>query len=302
MQSILQTTKSFTKKFAKNLVPETTEKPLLPENQRFIEAWEYLKSFENFSSDADFLRYLGVKSLTAISEVRSGRKPSRKLVELLKREYGLNEAFLRKGDLPMLTKTVTKIIADKSTYTALPNEAFDLGSHHDEDPKEEVRGKKVINLGNGYYHMYIPMVQAAAYGSYIMEYSDENWAAEVLPTYGFTVDHVPGGTYRAFTVRGSSMDNDSKEAISEGDVLLARVLPRDKYVDQKLHLHKFKDWVIVHREGIWVKRIKEHNVDKREITIESLNPNKDIREYQDRTIGLEDVLQLLNIVQVSRKR
>lgn len=91
------------------------------------------------------------------------------------------------------------------------------------------------------------------------------------------------------------MDNGTKESLEEGEILICREVTKDLW-QYKLHLHKW-NFVIVHQtEGIVVKRITEHDVEKGLITIHSLNPF-----YPDRVLELKDISQIFNVVQIHRK-
>ena len=68
------------------------------------------------------------------------------------------------------------------------------------------------------------------------------------------------------------------------------------WVESKLHYTKW-DFVIIHEEGILVKRIIDHNMDNHTITIHSLNSM-----YPDRVIDLAEVKQIFNVIELQRPR
>lgn len=141
--------------------------------------------------------------------------------------------------------------------------------------------------------MEFPLVRQCAYAGYLSGYADNDYV-ESLPTATFVVDHIPHGNYISFDIKGDSMDDGSDEAYKEGDRVLCREIQMHLWADSKLH---FKDWdfVIVHKDGILIKRIVDHNVEEKKITIHSLNP-----AYPDRDLDLCDVRQILNVVQQMR--
>lgn len=139
----------------------------------------------------------------------------------------------------------------------------------------------------------VPLVSQYAYAGYLSGFADEEYI-DTLPVVPFFGDHTPHGEYMAFEVRGDSMDNGTVESLIEGDILICRKVSQDLW-QYKLHIRKW-NFVIVHRtDGIIVKRIVDHDVDKGLITVHSLNP-----EYEDKVIELNDVAQIFNVVQVSR--
>lgn len=142
-----------------------------------------------------------------------------------------------------------------------------------------------------------PFVSQRAYAGYLSGYADPEYV-ETLPTVAFPVDHTPLGKYLVFEVKGDSMDDGTYESYLEGDLLLCREVHMDLWKESKLHFTKW-DFVIVHEEGVLVKRIIDHNVENHTITIHSLNPSP---EYPDRVIDLAEVRQILNVVSMMRPR
>lgn len=140
----------------------------------------------------------------------------------------------------------------------------------------------------------VPLVNQYAYAGYLTGYQDETYI-EQLPTIAFDVDHDPKGHYLAFEVRGDSMDDGSRFSYVDGDRLFCREIQPHLWCSSKLHLRDW-DFVIVHKEGILVKRIIDHDVQNHTITIHSLNPF-----YEDQVIDLADVYQIFNVIGYQRK-
>lgn len=143
--------------------------------------------------------------------------------------------------------------------------------------------------------MNVPLVNQYAYAGYLSGYQDASYLSQ-LPTLPFIVDHEAQGNYVAFEVKGDSMNDGTEESYIEGDRLLCREIPQHLWCGTKLHIRKW-DFIIVHSEGILVKRIIDHDVENHTITIHSLNPL-----YQDRIIDLCDVRQIFNVVELQRPR
>ncbi len=143
----------------------------------------------------------------------------------------------------------------------------------------------------------VPLVSQYAYAGYLGGYGDPEYVG-TLPTIDFTPDREMTGNWLAFEVKGDSMDNGSKESYVEGEIVICREVEREYWRDSRLFINK-RDFVIVHEEGILIKRITEHNLDTHTITIHSLNPM-----YPDRTLNLEHVKQIFSIVEsrVQRRR
>ena len=141
----------------------------------------------------------------------------------------------------------------------------------------------------------VPLVSQYAQAGYLSGYADAAYMA-TLPTIPYIVDHEAQGHYVAFEVKGDSMNDGTEDAILEGDRLLCREIQPHLWVDSKLHIRKW-DFVIVHTEGILVKRIIDHDVENHTITIHSLNSM-----YPDKVINLADVKQIFNVIELQRPR
>lgn len=141
----------------------------------------------------------------------------------------------------------------------------------------------------------VPLVSQYAQAGYLCGYADAAYMA-TLPTIPYIVDHEAQGHYVAFEVKGDSMNDGTEDAILEGDRLLCREIMPHLWVDSKLHIRKW-DFVIVHTEGILVKRIINHDVENHTITIHSLNSM-----YPDKVINLSDVKQIFNVIELQRPR
>lgn len=151
---------------------------------------------------------------------------------------------------------------------------------------------KIIEFEN------FPFVSQKAYAGYLSGYADAEYV-ETLPTVAFPVDHTPQGNYLVFEVKGDSMNDGSHDSYLDGDLVLCREIRMDLWKDSKLHFNKW-DFVIIHEDGIIIKRIIDHNVENHTITIHSLNPDKEA--YPDKEINLCEVRQILNVISMMRPR
>jgi phage repressor protein C with HTH and peptisase S24 domain len=143
--------------------------------------------------------------------------------------------------------------------------------------------------------MEVPLVTQYAYAGYLGGYSDPEYIDQ-LPKVPFILDKEYKGQYICFEVKGDSMECDTDESIPEGSILLCRNVKQD-YWKSKLHINKWDFVIVTKNDGILVKRILNHDVEKGIITIHSLNDF-----YSDKEIHLKDVQQIFNIVEVQQKR
>lgn len=143
--------------------------------------------------------------------------------------------------------------------------------------------------------MNVPIVTQYAYAGYMNGFNDPTYIEE-LPKIPFLVEKEHKGEYICFEVKGDSMDDGTHDSYLERDILLCRNVRKD-FWKSKLHINKW-DFVIVHKEnGICVKRIIKHDVEKGIITCHSLNDY-----YEDFEMDLRDVTKIFNIVDIQRKR
>ncbi|MFC0186036.1 helix-turn-helix transcriptional regulator [Pseudarcicella hirudinis] len=137
-----------------------------------------------------------------------------------------------------------------------------------------------------------------AYAGYLQGFNEVEYLDE-LPKFSIIVDKYYKGIYRAFQVRGESMFDGTIQSICSGEVAVGRHISKD-YWKSKFHLHQWEDYIIVHNEGIIIKRIIRHDVENGIIVCHSLNPDKDI--YPDVEINLSDCLEIYNVIQTTRTR
>ena len=141
-------------------------------------------------------------------------------------------------------------------------------------------------------HTIAPLITQYAYGGYMSGFGDAGFM-EAQPLY-VASKMYSGGNYVAFEVRGDSMDDNTRRAICSGDVVLGRELYRE-YWNSKLHIPRV--FIIVHKtEGICIKEVTAHNVEKGIITCHSFNS-----EYDDFEVNLKEVMQLFYLKEIKRE-
>lgn len=163
-----------------------------------------------------------------------------------------------------------------------------------EIPKKGIEVLEAMPLNQNYV-INVPLVNQYAQAGYLCGYEDADYLSS-LPSIPFIIDHEAKGNYIAFEVRGDSMNDGTEESYLQGDKLLCREIQPQYWVESKLHIRKW-DFVIVHENGILVKRIIDHDVENHIITIHSLN---DL--YPDREIDLAEVKQIFNVIEFQRPR
>lgn len=137
----------------------------------------------------------------------------------------------------------------------------------------------------------VPMVPIHAYAGYSRGYGDLEYI-DTLPTVPVITDRTFKGKYRVFEVDGDSMDNGMRDSFIDKDRILCReVMPG--YWSSKLHI---RDWffvIVCKNDGIFVKQISNHDVERGIITCHSLNPM-----YEDFDVDLRDVAEIYNVIKI----
>jgi len=173
------------------------------------------------------------------------------------------------------------------------------------DPLEMDYSDKDVNqhlkVGVDQYVMIMPLLGYSAQASFPDHFQDAEFIGD-LEKHSIVVNQKapPQGRYFAFRVKGNSMDNGvAGEAIQQGNIVTGRELQQHHWKN-KLHLNKFKNWVIYTTKSSMplVKEIISHDVESGIIRCRSLNTAP---EYQDFDLSLNDVTGLFNIVNVSWK-
>lgn len=231
-----------------------------------MEAWERIQKImdEEGLNKNSFSKAIGISNNVTITRIiNEKRSPSRSTCEKIVSAFPkYNLTWILTGEGNMLT---------------------DITSIEEASPIDE----PII--------LRVPLVSQYAHAGYLAGYADASYM-DSLPTIPYIVDHEALGHYVAFEVKGDSMNDGTEDSILEGDRLLCREIQPHLWVSSRLHFRKW-DFVIVHTEGILVKRIIDHDVDNHTITIHSLNSM-----YPDKVIDLADVKQIFNVIELQRPR
>jgi transcriptional regulator with XRE-family HTH domain len=224
--------------------------------QELSERLKQIRTFHGLSQEK-FSASLGLKQ-GSYSDIERGRVKalSESVLMLLKINYNINPKWVN--------NEIGSMFLEKTSGNAKSLDEFDYINV----PLVPVRGKA------GYL---------AGYGDF--EYLDSLSSRQVI------VDREYKGKYLCFEVDGDSMDDGTRESICDRDIVLGREVKRELWKN-KLHI---RDWnfIIVHRDGISIKRIIDHNLETNMITCHSLNPL-----YDDFELSLEDVVELYNLIKI----
>lgn len=148
------------------------------------------------------------------------------------------------------------------------------------EPEIAYSNAKEVSMNN---IMEVPLVDQFAYAGYLSGFKQEEYI-ESLPTVPFIVDKQYKGNYRCFQIRGDSMDDGTDRSYKDGSIALGRELGRQHW-KSKFRIDRYR-FIVVHRtEGILIKQIIKHDVEKGILTLHSYNPMyEDLKAKLDKHI------------------
>jgi transcriptional regulator with XRE-family HTH domain len=225
-------------------------------------------------------------NLSAIENFRENRQLPNGTTYILEKELNVNPEWFELGKGEMFIKpSQPRLEAIPLRLASDPNDFDNDGSRFEELPDGTIR-------------MRVPVIPHKAFAGYLRGFQDPEFY-EDLPYISVDVTKQHKGHYLAFEVKGDSMTtlepDKFRQSIFDGVTVVGRELQKHHW-RYKLHTNNYDSWVIVHKtEGILIKQIIDHQVEKGAITIHSLNPDK--ASYPDQCLLLDDIEQIFNVVQ-----
>jgi hypothetical protein len=98
------------------------------------------------------------------------------------------------------------------------------------------------------------------------------------------LEHEVSDRYKLFRVRGDSMDDDTRRALCNGDVLLCREVYPEDWKHGLINTKYPNVVIVIEEEGILIKQLIKHSKKNETISLRSLNST-----YKDLTIDLKKV-------------
>lgn len=151
-------------------------------------------------------------------------------------------------------------------------------------------GLTFTEMSNGQFSVAVPLIPFEAHAMYVSEQQDADFL-EIYESATFIVDKVGFGNYKAFKVRGDSMDGGGILDTQNDAIVLARELQKHHWLDG----FRTNDygWIIVTNHNILFKDITDFNKETGEITCHSRNSSP---EYSDFQLSLNDVYQIFKVI------
>lgn len=232
-----------------------------------------------------------VATLILNEKAKNRRDFPKRGYEPLIRIWGVNPDFLYNGNGKMFLQDVQNNVVQMPVQ--IEGENIGQVDMHISD-----FGSSFIEMGDGSLTMFVPLVEEYAQAGYLSGFSDQAFLKE-LPKHPIIVDKYHKGNYFAFRVIGDSMDDGSKMSIPSRSIVVGREIQKTLWTS-RFHIHRYKEFIIVHKEGILIKEITSHDVDNGVIECHSYNPDKE--KYPDFKLNLDEIDQMLNIVNITTPR
>ena len=242
-------------------------------------------------TQSSFANKVGTSQSTIATAIMRGSDLSSQLIGRITRAYpNVNLNWLMTGEGNMFKSDSMYIIPDPD------DKNLSIVSEDSSNPYLVTKsGTEYYSIGNNKYMMKVHFVPVHAYAKYIDDQRDAI-DYEGPDYFYFPVSQIYHGNYKAFEIKGDSMDNDTRASLANGDVVLGRELSIELW-KSPLHINDFPHWIIVLDNTIICKQIIKHDVTSGEITCHSLNSDP---AYADFTLNLNEVRELYNIIMVTR--
>lgn len=250
-------------------------------NQRFIEVSEILKK----SIDSSFLKIVEI-SPQNYSDIKVNRRGATMgmIIRLAEVFPEVNIEYVLMGKQPMfkvtpnVTSNVTSNTPDASLNASL-NASLKDKTLVNEPAVDYISGKnmKVLSITvNEEGQDNIEVVEAKAAASYIDNIQEPVFLKRMdrmrLPGAAFK-----GGTFRAFEVKGNSME----PTILQGSWVIGR------YLENFNDVRDGRVYIVVTQEAILIKRLLNRIKQRQQLWAQSDNP-----EFEARPIFIEDVIEI----------
>jgi transcriptional regulator with XRE-family HTH domain len=195
--------------------------------------------------------------------------------------YGYeNSEMVPEKKAPILQNALEEVITKKGLSA----------ENGEEEPIYNKNGNGFIQRSDGTFDIKIELIPFEAFASYL-ESVEAGTVEQDFETTSFNVDKYGSGNYKAFRIKGDSMNGGLIDDTKDGAKVLGRELGR----------HHWKDgfypteygWIILSKQNIFHKDIIDYDPNTGNITCHSRNPSP---EYGDFKLNLNDVYQIFKVI------
>ncbi|MFC6859187.1 XRE family transcriptional regulator [Zunongwangia atlantica] len=159
-----------------------------------------------------------------------------------------------------------------------------------EIPLENTNGNLFQKQEDGSFNITADIIPFEAFASYIETLEDATIHHD-FDTAVFNVDQYGRGNYKAFRIKGDSMNGGKIDDVPDKALVLGREVGRHHWKDG---FHKTKHgFIILCKENIFHKDIVDFDPETGDIICHSRNKSP---EYSDFTINLNDVYQIFKVI------
>lgn len=228
-------------------------------------------------------------------------KKVRKELNLTQKEFadalGIKQGSLsdiERGKTNDLSNSVKTILKDKYHINIdylynLSDEIFNKELNEPE-PIYNKNGNKYTELKDHTYDVEVPLIPFTAYASFL-ESMEVGTVNEDFETMTFNVDRIGRGNYKAFIVKGDSMNGGRINDTPDGAKVLGRELGRHHWKDG------FRDsdygWIVMCKKNIFHKDIVNYDSSNGEITLHSRNESPEFSDFQ---LSLNDCYHIFKVI------
>ena len=270
---------------SKTYIDIPTKKELSDLAKRFMKILE-VKNYTGYRLSKEIPEITEAK-ITFIRNARN--EPSRILIDALLNKFpDISNVWLLTGNGEMFNEdTITKPTSQKPSPPK--GNAILLSTDDETEIFVNKNGIRFFEYPNGTTKIEVIKIPFSAYASYLEVFNDEEKLMNEFSKTVFTVDKVAKGNYRAFDVKGDSMNGGGIYDTPSGAEVLAREIGRHLWLDG---FHKTDyGFILLTKSAIYHKDIKNYNKDTGTLTLSSRNPNED-----DFEISINDVYQVFNVI------
>lgn len=156
---------------------------------------------------------------------------------------------------------------------------------------ENKNGNSFEELNDGSYVITVDEIPFEAHASYLESLENPTYEGIEFPQVSFHVDKFGKGNYKAFKIKGDSMNGGMLDDTPDGASVLARELGRDHWQDG---FNKTQyGWIIMCDCNIFHKDIVNLDLEKGTITCHSRNTSP---EYSDFELELNTLKKIFKVV------
>jgi transcriptional regulator with XRE-family HTH domain len=232
---------------------------------------------DNNISNYQLARAIGKNDSTISRIVNKNSKPHKDTLDLICDYFDVNEKWFLTG------KGSKHTDQQNASKIAIKNVLTDNEDYVDEGKN------KFIKVDEGNYFMLTPFVRRSDQLEFIKESDDPHYLNQ-LPVNPYMVTRPLPDYYLSFEVTGNDMEQEEIPSITEGYIATARCIEKELWASRFI-FKRNKLYMIVHKEGIFLREITKYCPEEKCLEIHAYNP-----DYPDEKILLKNCKMICEVV------